>query len=159
MQEVFLADAITRGRKGGLGAPLKGVQAALANTKLFALCSKRELHRVAKIAKVRTIPKGTRLMAEGDDGETMFAILFGIARVSRNNRKVATLGAGDVVGELAVLGRSKRNATVVAETDLEVAEISRRALAKMIADVPSFSQKLLESLAGRVRDLDKQSLC
>ena len=159
MQEQILADAFAWDAKGGRGAPLRGVQAALANTKLFALCSKRELHKVAKIAKIRKIPKGTRIMTEGDDAETMFAILYGVARVSRNNRKVATLGAGDVVGELAVLGRTKRNATVDADTDLEVAELSRRALAKMIGDVPSFSQKLLESLAGRVRELDNKSVC
>ena len=45
MQEVILADALAWDRKGGRGAPLNGVQAALANTKLFALCSKREAVR------------------------------------------------------------------------------------------------------------------
>jgi CRP-like cAMP-binding protein len=157
MQDAILADALAWERRGSKSAPLTGVQAALANTKLFSLCTKRDLHKVAKIAKIRTIPKGTRLMAEGETGETMFAILNGVARVSRNGRKVATLGAGDAVGELAVLGRTERNATVDAETDLQVAELSRRALARLLADVPAFSQKLLEALAARVRELDSKA--
>jgi CRP-like cAMP-binding protein len=153
----MVADALVRDRsRAGGSAPLTGIAAALASTRLFALCSRKELRTVAKQAKLRTIPKGTRIMTEGDAGETMLVILSGVARVSRRNRKVASLGAGDAVGELAVLGRTTRNATVDAETDLEVAEITRRSLSKLIADVPSFSQKLLESLAARIRELDNR---
>ncbi len=95
-------------------------------------------------------------MTEGENAETMYAIVSGIARVSRNGRKVATLGAGDAVGELALIGRTERNASVNAETDLQVAEINGRELRKLIASVPSFAQKLLEALAARVRELDKR---
>jgi CRP/FNR family transcriptional regulator, cyclic AMP receptor protein len=137
-------------------APLTGITGALAHTRLFSLCSKRELRTVAKLAKVRSIPKGTRLMAEGEDGDTMFVILSGVARVSRGGRKVAALGAGDAVGELALLGRAKRNATVDAESDLQVAEISKRSLNRLVHDVPSFSTKLLEALAARIRELDNR---
>ena len=64
--------------------------------------------------------------------------------------------AGDAVGELALLARSKRNATVDADSDLEVAEISRRSLSRLVHDVPSFSLKLLEAMAARVRELDSR---
>ena len=90
-------------------APLPGIAGTLANTRLFALCSSRELRKVAKLAKIRRIPKGTRLMTEGDDGDSMYVILSGMARVSRNGRRVALIGAGDAVGELALLAR--RSAT------------------------------------------------
>ena len=95
-------------------------------------------------------------MTEGDDGSSMFVLIAGVARVSRNGRKVAQLGAGDAVGELALLARSNRNATVDAETDLEVAELSRRALSRLVSDVPAFSLKLLEAMAIRVRELDQR---
>jgi CRP/FNR family cyclic AMP-dependent transcriptional regulator len=137
-------------------APLPGIAGALANTRLFALCSTRELRKVAKLAKIRRIPRGTRLMTEGDDGDSMYVILSGMARVSRNGRRVALIGAGDAVGELALLARSKRNATVDADSDLEVAEISRRSLSRLVHDVPSFSLKLLEAMAARVRELDSR---
>jgi CRP-like cAMP-binding protein len=152
----MVAEALTRDRKGGGTAPLTGITGALANTRLFSLCSRRELGKIAKMAKIRTIPKGTRLMTEGEDGDAMYAIVSGVARVSRKGRKVAALGAGDAVGELAVLGRCTRNATVDAETDLEVAELNRRTLSKLVNDVPPFAMKLLEALATRVRELDRK---
>jgi CRP-like cAMP-binding protein len=133
-----------------------GIAGALANTRLFSLCSTRELRKVAKLAKIRRIPKGTRLMTEGEDGDSMYVILTGMARVSRNGRRVALIGGGDAVGELALLARSKRNATVDADSDLEVAEISRRSLSRLVHDVPSFSLKLLEAMAARVRELDSR---
>src|SRR5262245_52304083 len=86
-------------------SPLTGVAGALANTRLFSLCSGRDLKKIAKLAKVRNIPKGTRLITEGEDGESMYVLLSGVARVSRNGRRVAALGAGDAFGELALLGR------------------------------------------------------
>ncbi|MGH8976587.1 MAG: Crp/Fnr family transcriptional regulator [Acidimicrobiia bacterium] len=150
------AEALTRERSGGGVAPLTGISGALANTRLFSLCSRKELRTVAKVAKIRNVPKGTRLMAEGDEGDTMYVIVSGVARVSRKGRKVAAVGAGDAVGELAVLGRAKRNASVDADTDLQVAEISRRSLSKLINAVPPFSMKLLEAMATRVRELDSR---
>jgi CRP-like cAMP-binding protein len=153
----MVADALVRDRRAPSGAtPLVGITGALANTRLFSLCSRKELRTVAKVAKVKNVPKGTRLMAEGDEGDTMFVILSGVARVTRKGRKVAALSAGDAVGELAVLGRTTRNATVDADSDLEVAEISRRSLSRLVNDVPSFSLKLLESMANRVRELDSK---
>jgi CRP-like cAMP-binding protein len=137
-------------------APLTGIAGALAQTRLFSLCTKKELRTVAKVAKVRSIAKGSRLMEEGEEGDSMYVILAGIARVSRRGRKVAALGGGDAVGELALLGRAPRNATVDAESDLQVAEISRRSLSRLIHDVPSFSIKLLEALAARIRELDSK---
>jgi CRP/FNR family transcriptional regulator, cyclic AMP receptor protein len=152
----MVAEALSRDRTRGGSAPVTGISGALANTRLFSLCSRKELRTVAKLSKIRNIPKGTRLMAEGDEGDTMYVIVSGIARVSRKGRKVAALGAGDAVGELAVLGRAVRNATVDAETDLQVAELSRRTLSKLINEVPPFAMKLLEAMATRVRELDSR---
>jgi len=160
MRSSLDAEALVRDRIASYGRakPLDSTAAALANTRLFSTCSRRELKTVAKVAKFKKVAAGTVLMREGDTGETMFVIVSGIARVSRNGRKVATLGAGDAVGELAVLGRTARNATVEAESQLDVAELSRVALARLISDVPAFSRKLLEALANRVRELDSRSL-
>ena len=67
-------------------------------------------------------------------------------------------GAGDVVGELAVLGKAPRNATVVTRTDADVAVIGRRELFRLIEDAPGFSRKLLEALANRVREMDRRAV-
>ncbi|HWS48281.1 MAG TPA: cyclic nucleotide-binding domain-containing protein [Acidimicrobiia bacterium] len=133
-----------------------GVTSALENASVFSLCSKRELKLVAKLAKMRTYASGSTIIVEGDTvPDAMFVILEGRAEVRRGSRRIAELGAGDVVGELAVLGRVPRNATVTAVARCETAVISRRDVYRLIEDAPGFSRKLLEALASRVRELDR----
>ena len=136
-----------------------GIAGALANVALFSQCSKRELRLVAKLAKTKTVRESTSLTLEGEDGDTMFVILSGHATVHKGGRKLAELGPGDVVGELAILGKAPRNATVTTTTETQVATISRRDTHRLIADAPGFSRKLLEALANRVRDLDRKIVC
>jgi len=89
----------------------------------------------------------------------MFVILSGHATVHKGGRKIAERGPGDVVGELAILSKAPRNATVTTTTETQVATISRRDVHRLIADAPAFSRKLLESLADRVRELDRKIVC
>ena len=124
------------------------IESALANVSLFSSCSKRELRLVAKLAKTCHVPRDTTLLVEGDVGDEMLVFLAGSAAVVlRGGRKIATLGPGDVVGELGVLGRAPRNATVTTTVDSEVAIVNRRALNRLLADAPGFSRELLEALA------------
>ena len=111
---------------------------------------------MAKVAKTRVVGKGTTLMVEGDSGESMIVLLAGGADVHKGGRRVAQIGTGDVVGELAALTKCPRNATVTMRTDGEVAVIGRRDLQRLLKGSPSFSQKLLEALAMRVRELDRK---
>ena len=137
----------------------RGIASALANASLFGLCSKRELRLVAKLAKVKTVRESTSLTLEGEPGDTMFVILSGHATVHKGGRKLAELGPGDAVGELAILLRAPRNATVTTTTETEIATIGRRDVHRLINDAPGFSRKLLEALAERVRELDKKLVC
>jgi CRP-like cAMP-binding protein len=136
-----------------------GVVQALASVPLFSYCSKRELRLVAKLAKTRGAKSGVPLVVEGEHGDTMFVLLSGRATVRKGGRKLADLGPGDVIGELALLSKAPRNATVVVTADAEVAVIGRRELFRLVEDAPGFSRKLLEALANRVRDLDRRVVC
>ena len=135
------------------------IAAALGNLSMFSLCSRRELKLVAKLAKIRTVRAGTTLIVEGEHDDTLYVIIAGGADVRRGNRKIAQLGSGSVVGELAVLGKAPRNATVVTRTDCDIAAIARRDVYKLIESAPGFSRKLLEALANRIRELDRQLVC
>jgi CRP-like cAMP-binding protein len=137
----------------------RSVADAIGDAGLFSLCTRKELKLVAKLAKTRTVRAGTTLVTEGERGDTMFVLLSGGATVHKAGRKIADLGPGEVVGELAVLAKAPRNATVKTSRDSEVATIGRRELFRLIDDAPGFSRKLLESLANRVRDLDKKLVC
>lgn len=126
----------------------------LGHMPLFASCSKRELAQVAALTVPSELKKGTILTRQGAAGGLAFIIATGRAEVTRNGRRVANLGPGDVVGELSLIDGEPRSATVTAVTDLEVLELDRRDLVKLMKKVPSVVRKLLESLAQRLRDVD-----
>jgi CRP-like cAMP-binding protein len=133
-----------------------GVADALANVSVFSMCTKRQLRLVAKLAKVNTVAPGTKILVQGESGDALFVLLSGRADVSRSGRKVASIGTGAVIGELAAIVKAPRNATVTTRTECEIATIKHRALHRLIEDVPGFARKLLEAMAHRVRELDRR---
>jgi CRP/FNR family transcriptional regulator, cyclic AMP receptor protein len=129
----------------------------LATVPLFSACSKKELQLVAKSADQVTYPAGQAVVTEGAAGSEFFIILDGRARVERHGKQVATLGAGGFFGDLALLDRAPRNATVIADSELAVAKLGQRAFDALL-DHPGFSKKLLAGLARRLREQDARGL-
>lgn len=129
----------------------------LAEVPLFSALSKKDLHAVAKQAELVQVAEGTPIVTEGSAGSEFYVILDGRARVERHGRQVALLGAGGFFGDLALLDRAPRNATVVAETPMEVARIGQRGFDALL-DTPGFSKKLLAGLARRLREQDARTL-
>lgn len=128
----------------------------LASVSLFSTCTKKELQAVARAGDELLIPAGKVLCEQGTLGREAFVIIAGTAEVRRNDKKVATVGPGTCVGELALLDHGPRTATVVAESDVTALVIGVREFASIIDEVPSISHKLLRALATRIRDLDTQ---
>ncbi|MEX2100730.1 MAG: cyclic nucleotide-binding domain-containing protein [Acidimicrobiia bacterium] len=124
---------------------------ALASVPLFSACSKKELQLVAHKGEHRTVEAGTTLVTEGAAGAEFFVILDGTARVERHGKKVAQLGPGNYFGELSLLDRAPRNATVVAETPIELVVLGQRAFDELLDSVPQFDKRLLAGLARRLR--------
>ena len=118
----------------------------LATVPLFSACSKKELQMVAKSADHVTVPSGKVVVSEGAAGSEFFVILEGRARVERHGREVATLGAGSFFGDLALLDRAPRNASVIADSELELAKLGQRAF-----DGLARAPRLLQEAAGRPR--------
>ena len=129
----------------------------LATVPLFSACSKKELQMVAKSAERVTLPAGKVIVNEGAAGTEFFVILDGQARVERHGRQVATIGPGGFFGDLALLDRAPRNASVVADSELEVAKIGQRTFDSLL-DHPGFSKKLLAGLPRRLREQDARNV-
>jgi len=161
-----LPNQIAAGEIAGTSSRAKPIRRAgadvlhrhFSSVPLFSECSKRELRLLTKTAIVEPRATGATLVTEGQTGANAFVILKGSCRVFRNGRRVGRIEADGVVGELSLLNPAPCNATVVAETPLEVAILRRRDLLALLERSPSISIKLLKSLAARVQELDARTI-
>lgn len=129
----------------------------LAQVPLFSACSKKELTRIAKATDEVSIEDGHVLTAQDDRSDEAFIIVSGTVTVKRNGRKIAELGPGSMIGELGLLDRGTRTATVTANGPVELLVLGPREFAALLDDVPSINHKLLRSLASMVRELDAKT--
>jgi CRP/FNR family cyclic AMP-dependent transcriptional regulator len=137
--------------------PRSNVSDHLSQVPLFSACSKKELATIAKATDQLTLPDGHVLVTQDESSREAFVIVDGEVTVKRNNRKVATLGPGAMIGEMGLLDRGPRTATVVADGPVDVLVIGPREFSALLDDVPSITQKLLKSLASRLRELDTKA--
>lgn len=124
----------------------------LKSVPLFAGCTKKQLQHVAAITTELQIPSGTTLMTEGTTAHEFIVIVSGTAVVRRNGRKVAELGPGDVIGELALIMHRPRTATVVASSDMDVLVVDGRSFDPLLDEVPGLARQLLKTVAERLSD-------
>jgi CRP/FNR family transcriptional regulator, cyclic AMP receptor protein len=130
----------------------------LAQVPLFSTCSRKDLQKLGKASDEIEVKGGKVLVEEGKPGHEFFLIEDGTAEVRRNNRKVATLGRGQFFGELSLLDRGPRSATVIADTDMTLVVLGQREFLGVIDEVPAMAHKLLAALAGRLREADSRAL-
>jgi CRP-like cAMP-binding protein len=117
---------------------------------LFELCSKRDLRRIAALAEERAVEPGSELIREGEPGREFFVVVDGDIEVRRGGLQVARLGPGSFVGEIALLSRSPRTATVVATTPLRVLAIEGSSFVELLDSLPELWLKVARALADRV---------
>ena len=129
----------------------------LADTWLFSTCTRKELALIARSCDTFKAEPGLALVAEGSFGREMFIIRDGQATVRRKGRKVATLGPGAYFGELSLLSRLPRNATITADTEMDLLVMDQRELAGVLDQVPTIARKMLEVMARRLSELDVRS--
>jgi CRP-like cAMP-binding protein len=129
----------------------------LARVRLFSALNKKELALVGKASDEINVPAGQVIVTEGSQGHEFFLILEGQAVVRRNGRRVAMLGPGQYFGELSLLDRAPRNATIVADSDVTLLVIGQREFSAVLDAVPGVCHKLLEAMAHRLREEDAKA--
>jgi CRP/FNR family transcriptional regulator, cyclic AMP receptor protein len=127
-------------------------ESKLRPVELFSDLSPRELHRLSAMTDEIVVPRSTRLISEGTFAHEFLLITAGAAEVRRNGELVAELGPGDFAGEIGVMHDARRNATVVATTDLTAIVLTAAALREIARDMPSVAARIGAAIAARSAD-------
>ena len=117
---------------------------------LFAKCSRAEIAQVASIADEIDVGAGKELIREGDRGREFFVMLDGTADVRRNGRRINALKPNDFFGEIALVSRSPRTATVTTTSDARLLVITATAFRTLLDHSPRIQLRVLEALADRL---------
>lgn len=128
----------------------------LKTVHLFSSLSRRELDEVAKRTDEVIVPAGTDLARQGAPGNQLFIVLQGAVAVRRNNRRVATLGRGEFVGEMSLLDGGPRSATLHTTDETTLLVMSRQDFSKALELMPSMGRKILAGLSQRLREADRR---
>jgi len=130
--------------------------AHLATVPLFAHCSKHDLTEIARYVDEIDVEAGRELVTEGDVGHEAFIVVEGEASVTRGGEEITAIGPGAVFGEMALIDRAPRNATVTATTPLKLIVIGKREFTGLLDESSSFRTSIMSALADRVRRKDAE---
>jgi CRP/FNR family transcriptional regulator, cyclic AMP receptor protein len=118
---------------------------------LFSRCTKKELVAIASESYEFHPKEGTKLTRQGQRGREFIVIVEGFAEVVKNGRKVAHLGPGDFLGEIALLCSAPRNATVTTTSPTRLLVLTDRAFTSVVEQIPSIRASLLRALSERLQ--------
>jgi CRP/FNR family cyclic AMP-dependent transcriptional regulator len=124
--------------------------AALKRSPLFEGLARKQLVLLARLTDDLELPAGSVLCKEGERGREFFVIIEGEAEVTRGGKHLATIGSGEFFGEIALLERVVRTASVTATTPLRFFVVSDSAFSSVLAADPSIERQLLRTLARRL---------
>ena len=119
---------------------------------LFAGLSPAELQRLADIAEERSYVGGDVIAAEGELGDELHIVLTGSVHVVRGEggRVIARRGPGDVVGEMSIITRAPRVASLVADDVTRTLRIGNREFESIIRERPDVGLAVMRVLAERL---------
>ena len=121
----------------------------LKQIQVFQNVSDEELREIATFADEESVGQGERLVNEGDFSYEFMAIEEGEAEVQREGQPIATLGPGDYFGEVGLLEKDRRNATVIAKTPMRLVTLTGWDLKRMEKSLPEAVEQIRETMEQR----------
>ena len=129
----------------------------LAGCPLFKGIDQAGLSGLADLATAVDFPAGHVIARQGEIGTGFFVVVDGMVRVVRDGAIVARLGPGEFFGELSVLDRMPRNASVLAETPTSCLALASWDFEKVLLDEPALTLSILRGVAARLREATESS--
>ena len=124
----------------------------LAGCPLFRGIDRDGLTRLADLATAVDFPAGHVIARQGEIGTGFFVVVDGAVRVVRDGVVIARLGAAEFFGELSVLDRMPRNASVIAEVPTSCLALASWDFEKVLLEQPAVTLSILRGVATRLRD-------
>ena len=124
-------------------------ESRLRSVPLFAGLTRKELKLLSTMTDEVTLAAGAHLIDEGAFSHEFLLITSGNAEVRRGGAILATLGAGDFAGEVGAMYDARRNASVVASSDLTAIVMTARDLRRAAEEMPSVGSRIDEAIAAR----------
>lgn len=137
------------------------IVAALARVPFFAVLPPAELDRVASSLRVKRYPRGSVIVSQGDDTDTMYVIVAGRAKVCISDDEgkeviVSLLGPGDYFGEMSLVDDHPRSASIETLEPAELVVISQDEFKASLARNFDMCLAFMRCLVGRLRSADKK---
>ncbi|GAC1531494.1 MAG: hypothetical protein NVS3B12_07610 [Acidimicrobiales bacterium] len=129
--------------------------ARLRTVPLFKGCDDKELELIDSLLDEVIAEPGRTLMEEGTAGREAFIVIDGEAEVLIGGARVAVVGPGAVIGEMAIVGHTMRTATVVATTAMKLLAADPRRFDSLLALGP-VGHRVLETVVARLRQADEE---
>jgi CRP/FNR family transcriptional regulator, cyclic AMP receptor protein len=128
-------------------------ESELQSIPLFESLPRDARRVVARHADEMEVPKGTELVRQGEFAYEFFIIESGGADVLRDGERIAELGPGDFLGEMGIVGKSVRNASVVTTIVSDVIVMTEQAFRSMSQSNPDIASRIQAAVEERCRAL------
>jgi len=125
--------------------------ARLRDLAFFEGFSDDDLARVAQLAELVQVEPGTCIIDQGRVGLECFVVETGDVGVYVADEHIVTLGRGSMIGEMALVDRRPRSASVVAETPVELLAFDTKAFKQLLTEMPIAEERVLSMLAARLK--------
>lgn len=123
----------------------------LAGVALFEGFDDTELSKVAELVDEVEAELGAVLTEQGKPGQTCYIVVAGEAAVVVGEERVATLGPGDLVGEMALIDNGPRSATVRAVTPMKLLAFDAERFRTLLDEHPKANRAIMATLSAKLR--------
>jgi protein phosphatase len=126
----------------------------LHSVPLFSRFDHKHLQRLGMLTEEVDVPPGKVLIRQGELGDDLMVLVKGLVTVERDGEKINKLGPGEFFGEIALIERGPRTATVTAETPCRLLVLNHRSFHALMEEFPEVAASVLLTLAHRLRSLE-----
>lgn len=122
----------------------------LGQIPLFEGLNKKELQFIASMTSEVSVRAGSTLVKQGEPGQEAMVVETGSGVVIRDDEEIDTIGPGDVFGEMSLIVRQPRNATIRATSDMRVLVMNAREFSSVLSQSPEVAVKILKTVVARL---------